>query len=117
MENKGKLIQTVFSPTCIEGITLGAGEEVDEVAGGASGMGLDMIGQVGDWASEGQAARVYGTGFTAGSLARKGARGGKRGTGNKVSSDKELMEVGRMVEGGEEGCKCRDQRRGCGEFL
>ena len=26
-----------------EGITLGAGEEVDEVAGGASGMGVDRL--------------------------------------------------------------------------
>ena len=30
--------QTVFSFPYIEGIKLGAGEEVDEVAGGASGM-------------------------------------------------------------------------------
>ena len=30
----------------IEGITLGAGEEVDKVAGGASGMGVDGIGEV-----------------------------------------------------------------------
>ena len=51
--------QTVFSLTHIEGITLGAGEEVDEVAGGAGGMGVDGIGEVGDWASEGQAAGVY----------------------------------------------------------
>ena len=34
----------------IEGITLGAGEEVDDVAGGAGGMGVDGIGEVGDWA-------------------------------------------------------------------
>ena len=33
--------QTVFSFSHIDGITLGAGEEVDEVAGGASGMGVD----------------------------------------------------------------------------
>ena len=80
----------------IEGITLGTSEEVDKVAGGASGMGVDGIDAVGDRASEGQAA---GVGFTAGSLAGKGARGGMRGMGNKVSFDKELMEVGRMVEG------------------
>jgi len=36
---------TVFSLTHIEGITLGAGEEVDEVAGGASGMGVDFYPQ------------------------------------------------------------------------
>ena len=58
MENKGKLIQTVFSLTQIEGITLGAGEEVDEVVGRASGVGVDRLGEVDDWASEGQAAGV-----------------------------------------------------------
>ena len=60
---------------------------------------MDGIGEVGDRASEGQAAEVYGAGFTAVSLAGKGARGGTRGTGNKVSSHKELMEVRRMVKG------------------
>ena len=39
---------TVFSLPHIEGITLGAGEEVNEVAGGAGGMGVDGIGEVGD---------------------------------------------------------------------
>jgi hypothetical protein len=82
--------QTVFGLSHIKGITLGAGEEVDKVAGGASGMG------VGDRASEGQAAGVYGSGFTVGSLARKGARDGM---GNKVSSDKELIEIGMTAEG------------------
>jgi hypothetical protein len=56
--------QTIFSLAHLEGITLGAGEEVDEVVGGASGMGVDGIGKVGDWASEGQATGVYGAGFT-----------------------------------------------------
>ena len=42
---------------------------------------------------------MYGAFFTAGSLAREGARGGMRGIGNKVSSDKEFLEVGRMAEG------------------
>ena len=56
----------------IEGIiTLGAGEEVDEVAGGARGMDVDRRGEVGDRASEGQAAGVYWAGFTAGSMAGK----------------------------------------------
>ena len=32
---------TVFSLSHIEGITLGAGEEVDEVAGEASGLGVE----------------------------------------------------------------------------
>ena len=52
--------QTVFSLSHIEGITLGAGEEVDEVAGGASGMGVDKIGEVGERANEGKFAGVYG---------------------------------------------------------
>ena len=52
--------QTISSLAHIEGITLGAGEVVDEVAGGAGGMGVDGIGEVGDRASEGQAAGVYG---------------------------------------------------------
>ena len=34
--------QAIFSLAHIEGITLGAGEEVDQVAGGASGMGEIM---------------------------------------------------------------------------
>jgi hypothetical protein len=50
----------LVSPAHIERITLGAGEEVDKVAGGACDMGVDGIGEVGDRASEGQAARVYG---------------------------------------------------------
>ena len=36
--------QTVFGFSQIEGITLSAGKEVDEVAGGASAMGVDGIG-------------------------------------------------------------------------
>ena len=63
--------QTISSLAPIEGITLSAGEEVDEVAGGAGGMGVDGIGEVGDRASEGQAVGVYGAGFTAGSMAGK----------------------------------------------
>ena len=47
-------------------------------------MGVDGIGEIGDRASEGQAAGVYGARFTAGSLAGKGARGGTRGTGTKL---------------------------------
>ena len=50
---------------------MGASEEVDEVAGGPSGMGVDGIGEVGDRASEGQATGVYEAGFTAGSMAGK----------------------------------------------
>ena len=38
--------QTIFSFTHIEGITLGTGEEVHEVAGGASGMDRRKIGKV-----------------------------------------------------------------------
>ena len=64
-------------------------------------MGVDRLGEVGNWGSEGQATGVYWAGFTVRSLAGKGARGRTRGTGNKVSSDKELIEVGRMAEGPE----------------
>ena len=46
--------QTVFSFSYIGGITLVAGEEVDQVAGGASGMVMDRIGEVGVRANEGQ---------------------------------------------------------------
>ena len=64
---------------------------------------------------------MYEAGFTVGSLAEKEARGGTMGTGDKVSIDKELMEVGRVTEGDrggkEEGCEWRDQKRGCGDFL
>ena len=63
----------VFSFTHIESVTLDVGEEVNEIAGGASGMGEDRIGD-GDSASEGQATGVYGTDFIVGSLARVGAR-------------------------------------------
>ena len=59
---------TVPSLSYIEGITLSAGEEVDEVAGGAD---ADRIGEIGDRASEGQAVGVYGAGFTAGSVVGK----------------------------------------------
>ena len=38
--------QTISSFTHIVDITLGTGEEVDEVAGGASGMGMDKISEV-----------------------------------------------------------------------
>jgi hypothetical protein len=79
---------------------MGAGEEVDEVAGGASGMGVDRIGEVGDRAIRGQAVGVYGAGFTVGSLTRKGARGGMRGTGNK---ERVLMSIN--------GKKCTERKR------
>ena len=52
------LVNCFFSVSHIEGITLGASEEVDEVAGG--GMGSDRMGEIGDTASEGQVAGVYG---------------------------------------------------------
>jgi hypothetical protein len=71
--------QTVLSFPHIGGITLDSDDEVDEVVGEACGMGVDRIGEADDRASEGQSA-VNGAGFTAGSLARKGARDGMRGT-------------------------------------
>ena len=46
------LVDKLFGFTHIKGITLDAGEEVDEVAGGAHDMGVDMIGQFGDRTSE-----------------------------------------------------------------
>ena len=67
--------QTTFCFTHIEGITLDTGEEVDEVSGGASGMGIDRIGEDGDLTSEGQAAGVYGAGLTTESLVRMGREG------------------------------------------
>ena len=88
--------QTIFSFIHIEGITQGVGEEVDGLAGGASSVCVDRIDEVGDRASEVHTSGVYGTCFTAGSLARVGA---KHGPGLKVGSDKQLTEVGRMVEG------------------
>ena len=63
--------QTIFSFTHKEGITLDTDEEEDEVAGGASSIGVDKVGEVGNRASEGQAAGVYGTGYTMGSLVRE----------------------------------------------
>ena len=47
-----------ISSTYIEGITLGAGEEVDVVARGVRWVEY-RVGEVGDRASEGQAAGVY----------------------------------------------------------
>ena len=41
---------------------------------------------------------MYGTAFTMEPLARVGVRDGVWGPGIKVGSDKEMMEVGRMVE-------------------
>jgi hypothetical protein len=61
--------QIIFGFTHIEDITQDVGEVVDEVAGGASGMGVGRIVVVDDRASEGQTAGVYVTDFTAGSLA------------------------------------------------
>jgi hypothetical protein len=71
---------TVFSFPHIEGITLSASEEVDEVAGEATGMGEDRIDVIGDRTSEGQVSGVCGAGFTVGPLGKKGAKGGQRRT-------------------------------------
>ena len=73
---------TIYSLAHIEGIKLGA----DEVAGGARGMDMDKIGEVGDRANEGQVAGMYETGFTADALARKGIRNGTWGLGIEVDS-------------------------------
>jgi hypothetical protein len=45
-------VQPVLGSFYIEGIILSAGEEVDEVAEGASSMGVNRKGEVGDRASE-----------------------------------------------------------------
>ena len=86
-------IQTIFSFTHIQGLTLGAGEKVEKVVGGVNGMGMDRIDEVGDRGGEGQAAGVYGAVFTAGPLVRVGARDGTGGLG-PFNSNKE---VGRMT--------------------
>ena len=52
--------------------------------------GADRIGEVGNWASEGQASGEYGAVFTVGFLVRVGAKGEMRGPWIKVNSDKEL---------------------------
>ena len=72
-------LQTLFSLSNIEVITLDAGEEVDEVAGGASGMGVDRIGEIGDRASEGQAARVLHWGLWQGKEPGMGCGGQDQG--------------------------------------
>ena len=66
--------QTIFSFIHIESITLGAGEDIDEVAGGANGMGVDRISEIGDRASKGQSTGVYETGSTARSPAKVEAK-------------------------------------------
>ena len=76
----------------IEGITLCVGEEIDKVAGGASCMGVDRIGEVGERANEEQVAGMYGQVLQVGLW-----QGWDEVGGIKVRSDKELMEVGRMA--------------------
>ena len=78
--------QTIFSFIHIDD-TLGASEEVDEVARGASGMGEDRVGEAGRRASEEQSAGVYVSGFTTGSE-----------QGIEVGFNEELKVVGRMTE-------------------
>jgi hypothetical protein len=53
----------------MKGITLGADKKIYEVAGKASGMGLNLIDHVGKWSSEEQAAGLYRAGFAVSSLA------------------------------------------------
>ena len=86
-----------FAFSHIEGIILGASEEIDEVAGEACDRDVDRIGDIGDRASEDHTAGMYGIGFTAGSLARVAARDRMDGLGIEIGSDKELTEDRRMV--------------------
>ena len=51
----------IFTP--IEGITLGVGQEVDDVVGPTSDMDMDGASNIVNRASEGQAAGVYGIGL------------------------------------------------------
>ena len=75
---------TVFSFLHIEGNTLGLGEEVDGVAGGASGMGVDKIVEAGYRTSEGKAAGLFGASFRVGSTARLGTIGSTKGLGARL---------------------------------
>ena len=69
------------------------GEEIDWIAGGASGMGVDRIDEVGDRASERQAAGVY--------------EAGQGGWGTRFVLTR-LEGWQKVTEGsGEEGCKWR----------
>ena len=70
---------TVFSLSHIEEITLGAGDEVDKPAGGASGTSVDRIGEVSDRASEGQDAGVYGGRFYSKVSGKERSQGRKEG--------------------------------------
>ena len=63
----------LFLVSHIKDIILDADEEVVEVAGGVSGMGEDMVGEVGDRACEGEVVGVHGTGSTMGPLTMIGA--------------------------------------------
>ena len=87
--------QTNFNSSYIEGSTPGA----DDFAGRAIDMGVDRIGEVSVRASDGQAAGVYVTGLTAGSLIRVGVWVGTREPRTQVGSDKELTEVRMVAEG------------------
>ena len=86
--------QTVFSVTYMEGITVGVSEAINGISGGAGDLSVDRIGEVDGRASEGHAAGMYGTAFTAGSLARIRTRDSTQGPGTNVGSD-ELTEVGK----------------------
>ena len=103
------LVDRLFLVSHIEGITLGAGEEVDDVAGGASGMGVDRIGETSDRASEGQAPEVYGTDFTARPLARIGVRDRMQVPRIEFGSDEKLTEVRTMTECDWEGGEQEDR--------
>ena len=64
--------QTIFGFSYMKGITLDADEEVAEVGGGASGIGVDRVEEFGSRASEGQILGVYGTGSRAGMVVAQG---------------------------------------------
>ena len=89
---------TIFSLAYIERITLGAGEEVDKIAGRTNGMGVDRIGEVVTELVKDRLLFIYRTVFTVESLARVGARNRMWRLGVEVGSDEELTKVRRMGE-------------------
>ena len=90
--------QTGFGFSHIKGITLGAGEEVDKIAGRTNGMGVDRIGEVVTELVKDRLLFIYRTVFTVESLARVGARNRMWRLGVEVGSDEELTKVRRMGE-------------------
>ena len=71
----------------------------DEISGGASGIAVDRVGEVGNRASEEQSTWVYGASFYNWISGKVGVMG-TWGLEIEVGSDMELTEMGRMAECG-----------------